>query len=121
MEQVAQIVGDRLPDARLQKLKTAVAEATMNAMEHGNEYDPDKPVKIAVTVSEQAVTVQITDQGGGSPINSESVTPDLDAKLAGEQTPRGWGLFLIKSMVDEMNVIQDENQHTLALVMKIED
>jgi serine phosphatase RsbU (regulator of sigma subunit)/anti-sigma regulatory factor (Ser/Thr protein kinase) len=127
MERVAEIVGDRLPEARLQKLKTAVAEATMNAMEHGNEYDPDKPVKIEVVMNEtatstgsgQAVTVHITDQGGGSP-TSESVTPDLSAKLAGEQTPRGWGLFLIKNMVDEMNVIQDENQHTIELVMNLE-
>ena len=53
------------------------------------------------------------------PLHSESVTPDLSAKLAGEQTPRGWGLFLIKNMVNEMNVIQDENQHTIELVMKI--
>lgn len=121
MVRVAEIVGDRLPDARLQKLKTAVAEATMNAMEHGNQYNEDKPVIIAVDVSEQAITVHITDQGGGSPIDSESATPDLSAKLAGEQTPRGWGLFLIKNMVDEMNMIQDEDQHTIELVMKIED
>ena len=47
-------------------------------------------------------------------------TPDLDAKLAGDQSPRGWGLFLIKNMVDEMNVYQDESHHTIELVMNLE-
>ncbi len=30
--------------------------------------------------------------------------PDLDAKLEGRQKPRGWGLFLIRHMVDGMDV-----------------
>ncbi len=119
MAQVADFIGHRLPAERLEKLKTAVAEATMNAMEHGNQYDPDKPVKIAVTVSETAVHVYITDQGSGNPVDT-AVTPDLDAKLAGEQSPRGWGLFLIKNMVDELNVTYDETQHTIELVMGLE-
>ncbi|NJN53495.1 MAG: SpoIIE family protein phosphatase [Anaerolineae bacterium] len=119
MAQVAEIVGEALPSNRLEKLKTAVAEATMNAMEHGNKYDEDKPVNIEVVMSETAVTVRITDQGGGKPVNN-AAAPDLDAKLAGEQSPRGWGLFLIKNMVDEMNVIQDETHHTIELVMNVE-
>ena len=31
------------------------------------------------------------------------------------QTPRGWGLFLIRSMVDEMHVSSDEGHHTVEL------
>jgi len=116
MAQVAEVVGDRLPPARLEKLKTAVAEATMNAMEHGNKYAADQPVRIEVAASETAVRVRVTDQGGGKPIPAKA-DPDLDAKLAGEQSPRGWGLFLIKSMVDEMNVVQDEKHHTVELIV----
>ncbi|MBK7915267.1 MAG: ATP-binding protein [Chloroflexi bacterium] len=76
-------------------MKTAVAEATMNAMEHGNKYDPDKPARLKVFVDETAVRITITDEGGGAPLKTNT-TPDLEAKLAGEQSPRGWGLFLIK-------------------------
>ena len=119
MVQVAEVVADRLPQPRLEKLKTAVAEATMNGMEHGNRYDADKPVTIAVEESETAVRVLITDHGGGKPIVNNA-DPDLDAKLAGDQSPRGWGLFLIKNMVDEMNVYQDERHHTVELVMNLE-
>jgi serine phosphatase RsbU (regulator of sigma subunit)/anti-sigma regulatory factor (Ser/Thr protein kinase) len=117
MRRVAEEVGALgLPTARLDRLKTAVAEATMNAIEHGNKNQPEKPVSIRIAASDNAVSVQITDSGRGQHI-PESTTPDLDAKLAGEQTPRGWGLFLIKNMVDEMNVASDDVHHTVELLM----
>ena len=106
-----------LPEARRKRLETAVAEATMNAMEHGNKYQEDVPVNIHVFVEDEKLTIRITDQGGGADIPA-STTPDLVAKLAGEQSPRGWGLFLIKNMVDEMNVVQDEETNTIELVIK---
>ncbi|MCB8936845.1 MAG: SpoIIE family protein phosphatase [Ardenticatenaceae bacterium] len=117
MERVAEVVTGLLPDGRLQKLKTAVAEATMNAMEHGNKYDPDKPARLRVFVAETSIRVTITDEGGGPPLKTAD-SPNLEAKLAGEQSPRGWGLFLIQNMVDEMHVHQDAQQHTIELVMR---
>ena len=100
---------------RLERLKTAVAEATMNAMEHGNNYDADLQVEITVTRSAAALVVRITDHGGGREI-PETPAPDLEAKLEGKQSPRGWGLFLIKNMVDEVHAEGDGHRHTLELV-----
>src|SRR5579859_2962950 len=97
MERVAQRVQSlRLSPPRLEQLKTAVAEATMNAMEHGNHYRADKPVTLAVRASESVLLVCITDLGGTRLLVADPVVPDLAAKLAGEQSPRGWGLFLIQ-------------------------
>ena len=119
MEQVAAAVaGLDLPADRLERLKTAVGEATMNAMEHGNRYDPDLPVAIRVQTTADELIVSITDHGGGQPI-PEADAPDLEAKLAGLQSPRGWGLFLIRSMVDELRVTDDDTYHTVELVMKL--
>src|SRR6266568_511026 len=108
-----------LPVRRLDQLKTAVAEATMNAMEHGNHYLPDRPVYIKVLASQAALSVRITDHGGTRILPSESgiEVPDIEAKLAELQTPRGWGLFLIKHMVDEMNISSDASHHTVELIM----
>jgi len=118
MERVAAAVaGLGLSADRLDRLKTAVAEATMNAMEHGNRYDPDLPVAIQVQTNADEVIVSITDHGGGQPI-PEADAPDLEAKLAGLQSPRGWGLFLIRSMVDDMRVTDDGVHHAVELVMK---
>ncbi len=110
------VQGIDFTETRLKQLETAVAEATMNAMEHGNHYDPDKPVSILVLRREHQLVIRIRDLGGGKPI-PEAVTPDIDAKLAGLQSPRGWGLFLIHNMVDEMHASSDETHHILELVM----
>ncbi len=121
MEEVAGAVeGLGLPDRTLERLKTAVAEATMNAMEHGNQYRSEAPVVIEVSASEVDLSVKLTDEGSGPPA-FDSETPDLEAKLEGMQTPRGWGLFLIKSMVDEMSVTGDERHHTVELVVHLDD
>jgi anti-sigma regulatory factor (Ser/Thr protein kinase) len=119
MEEVAGTVGGLgLPDRTMERLKTAVAEATMNAMEHGNRYREEAPVLIEVSASDAELSVKITDEGTGPP-TFDPQTPDLEAKLEGAQTPRGWGLFLIKSMVDEMNVTGDERHHTVELILHL--
>jgi anti-sigma regulatory factor (Ser/Thr protein kinase) len=107
-----------LPDSQIQRLRTAVSEATMNAIEHGNKKQPELPVRIQVLVSDTALTVRITDRGGGRPIPEPQI-PDLEAKLAGLQSPRGWGLFMIEHMVDEMHVTADESHHTVELVLHL--
>lgn len=118
LARVAGVVKDLgLAPLRLERLKTAVAEATMNAIEHGNHNRPEVPVQIRVTANRSDVRVTITDQGGlpaGAPAPD---APDLEAKLAGQQTPRGWGLFLIKNMVDEMTVSAAGAQHTISLTV----
>ena len=120
MEEVAGTVeGLGLPERTMERLKTAVAEATMNAMEHGNHYRREAPVLIEVTTTEVELSVKITDEGTG-PASFDPETPDLEAKLDGGQTPRGWGLFLIKSMVDNMNVTGDERHHTVELILHLD-
>jgi anti-sigma regulatory factor (Ser/Thr protein kinase) len=109
-----------LPEARLKRLETAVGEATMNAMEHGNEYRADKPVTVRVLTETEAVRVRITDHGG-APVDREAEVPDIEAKLAGLQRPRGWGMFLIKNMVDEAHESSDGTLHTVELVMRLDD
>lgn len=108
-----------LPSDRLERLKTAVSEATMNAIEHGNGSDPGKQVHVAVLAAKNRVVVRIRDQGGGPAIPPPD-TPDLEAKLAGMQTPRGWGLFLIEQMVDELTTETNGDHHTVELVMHLE-
>jgi serine/threonine-protein kinase RsbW len=116
---VAEVVKEvGLSEQRLSRLKTAVAEATMNSMEHGNRYRPEAPVVIEVLSSGADLSVRINDQGRSLVPDTE--VPDLDAKLDELQTPRGWGLFLIRNMVDEMHITSDEVHHTVRLVMHLE-
>jgi serine phosphatase RsbU (regulator of sigma subunit)/anti-sigma regulatory factor (Ser/Thr protein kinase) len=108
-----------LADRNLENLKMAVGEATMNAIEHGNQFRTDVPVEVRVRASKKTVVVEIVDRGGGHAIGSPP-TPDLEAKLAGEQSPRGWGLFLIEHMVDEVKVETVGERRTVSLVVELE-
>jgi len=120
MQRVVQAVQPlHLSQERLEQLKTAVAEATMNAMEHGNHYLPEKPVAITVQASNEALLVRIVDHGGTRLLPDDTVEPDIEAKLAGLQSPRGWGLFLIKNMVDDMHIFEDATHHTVELIMNL--
>jgi anti-sigma regulatory factor (Ser/Thr protein kinase) len=120
MRRIGQAVEElHLSQVALDRLNTAVAEATMNAIEHGNKNRPELPVDIWLRVSPTALSVRITDQGGDQPI-PEPEAPNLEAKLAGLQTPRGWGLFLIKNLMDEMYVTSDATHHTIELILYLE-
>jgi anti-sigma regulatory factor (Ser/Thr protein kinase) len=120
MERVAEVVKELgLSKERLERLKTAVAEATMNAMEHGNRYRPEVPVVIEVLTSGVDLSVRINDQGKSLVPDPDREVPELEAKLEGLQMPRGWGLFLIRNLVDEMHITSDEVHHTVGLVMHL--
>jgi anti-sigma regulatory factor (Ser/Thr protein kinase) len=120
MESVAEAVRELdIRGENLERLKTAVAEATMNAMEHGNHYRAELPVLIEVSASDTQLSVKITDEGSGTPV-FQAETPDLQAKLKGMQSPRGWGLFLIKNMVDDMEVTGDEHHLTVKLLLNLD-
>lgn len=109
-----------LPAPILAKLRTAVAEATMNAIEHGNQNRADVPVRVTVAIEGGDLVVRIRDEGGERPIPIVE-TPDIAAKLAGEQSPRGWGLFLIQQMVDAVRVTTDGRYHVTELVVHLEE
>lgn len=120
MERVAEAVrGLGLAPARLERLKTAVAEATMNAMEHGNEYRPEALFAVRVLASAEDLSVLVTDRGSGPVPTPSAEAPDLGARLEEREPPRGWGLFLIRHMVDEMNVTTGEDRHTVELVLRL--
>ena len=121
MEKVADAVKELpLSGQRLARLKTAVAEATMNAMEHGNRYDPEVPVRIQVWLLKERLLVRVIDRGSGPLSSLTEKGPDLEAKLEYAQTPRGWGVFLIERMVDEVRVSGNPDHHTVELVMRLE-
>jgi anti-sigma regulatory factor (Ser/Thr protein kinase) len=108
-----------LERARLERLKTAVSEAAMNAIEYGSQSDPSIPIEVEVVQTAVDLVVRISDRGLSGPLGGTE-EPDLAKKLAGEQKPRGWGLFLIKHMVDAMEVETHGAGQTVTLTLHLE-
>jgi anti-sigma regulatory factor (Ser/Thr protein kinase) len=90
----------------------------MNAIEHGNRGRPEIPVDVEVIQEGNDIIVAITDLGGEHGLPGQVEEPDLLLKLEGEQRARGWGLFLIRNMVDAMQVRTDGTRHTIQLTMR---
>ena len=120
MDEVADAVGGLgIAPAQLERLKTAVSEAAMNAIEYGSQNDPAVPFEVVAAVEGADLVVRITDRGSGGPLG-EKDEPDIDRKLAGDQKPRGWGLFLIKHMVDAVDATTHGTGQTVTLTLHLE-
>ena len=94
---VARLMG--FSDERIEDLKTAVAEACINAMEHGNKFDDSLSVGVILSMDANSLEVKVTDTGEGP--QSKTAAPDIDRKMQGEEEARGMGMFLIQALVDE--------------------
>lgn len=103
---------------RLIALKLAVAEAVRNALEHGNQFNPELVVRLQVQISPTTLLVRIADQGTSGVI---SEPPDLETKLAHPETKRGWGLQLISHIADRWQFANEATGHTIELVMNLDE
>jgi anti-sigma regulatory factor (Ser/Thr protein kinase) len=120
MDRVAAAVADLgLTPERLERLKTAVSETAMNAIEYGSRNQTEVPFDVDVAVTATDVIVRVTDRALSGPVPTDAETPDIERKLAGEQKPRGWGLFLIEHMVDAMDVTTDDVAGTQTVSLRM--
>ena len=84
---VAKLMGFR--EDRVEDLKTAVAEACINAIEHGNRLNEGLSVGVVLSVDADSLEVKVIDDGKG--MKSRPVKPDIDRKMHGEEDQRGVG------------------------------
>jgi serine/threonine-protein kinase RsbW len=118
---VARLMGFR--DDRIEDLKTAVAEACINAIEHGNRLNEKLSVGVVLMASADSLEVKVVDQGKGMKAQPGNLNrPDIDRKMRGEEDPRGMGIFLIQALVDEAEWVAgtDGNSSYLRLVIRLD-
>lgn len=84
---------------RIEDLKTAVAEACINAIEHGNQFNHAVRVGVVLSSKEDELEVKVIDDGRG--VSARPSSPNMERKMAGEEDPRGMGMFLIEALVDK--------------------
>ena len=94
---VAKLMG--FPEDRVEDLKTAVAEACINAIEHGNRLNERLSVGVVLSAGPDQLEVKVIDDGKG--IQKQPSRPNIDRKMHGDEDPRGLGMFLIQALVDE--------------------
>lgn len=107
-------------DERIEDLKTAVAEACINAMEHGNKLDERLPVGVVLSMNSESLEVTVTDEGHG--LSGQVPRPDIDRKMHEDESPRGMGMFLIESLVDEVEWVRSPQTGSYArMVIRLDE
>ena len=91
--------------------RVGLTEALSNAMLYGNASDPQKRVRVEVTVRRKEVAVRVTDEGVGF---DPALVPDptLPANIS---KSGGRGIFLMKALMDEVRFNDQGNSVTLVL------
>lgn len=87
-------------DDEIMKISMAVREAAVNAVLHGNAYDPKKKVTLAFERTAQDLVITIRDQGKGLDASKipDPLAPDNLMKTSGR------GIFLIRSFMDVVEI-----------------
>ena len=102
---------------RVEDLKTAVSEACINAIEHGNKLNESLSVVVTLAMGADSLEVKIRDQGQG--VRQEIQVPDMQRKIMGEEDPRGMGMFLIQALVDKAEYVSEPAGSYARLVIRL--
>ena len=96
------------------EISMALIEATINAFEHS---ESQKDIFINFTISDDELTIKVIDKGKG--FDSEGIQiPDIDSKLKKQERKRGWGVMLIKELMDSVDYESGNDGTTLTMTKK---
>ena len=112
----AKIVG--FAQERIEDLKTAVAEACINAIVHGNQGHPDTRVQVTMKFNDDIFSVSVKDGGNGIPhLPKDKTVMQSIEKL---EPPKGLGTYLIKQLMDEVEFNDmTKDGHAVKMVIKL--
>ena len=102
-------------DEDVMKISMAVREAAVNAVLHGNGYDPGKKVTLAFERTAENLIITIRDQGKGLDVSKipDPLAPDNLLKTSGR------GIFLIRSFMDEVQISPSQTGTEIKLIKRV--
>jgi serine/threonine-protein kinase RsbW len=103
---------------RIEDLKSAVAEACINAMQHGNKWRPEARVVVNMNFRDDTFIVSVMDEGDGMPEVPEY--PGIVRIIEEEVPARGLGVFMIQQLVDRAKFNQTTTEgHVVTIEIKL--
>ena len=104
------------PDVTFQ-IGLAVEELGVNIVNYGYEDDKDHEIRIVISSEDEAITIEIEDDGHAFNPLSDAPAPDLDAEVE-DRTVGGLGIHLVRTMMDEVHYQRQQNKNRLTLVKR---
>ena len=103
---------DMLPEHERDLLMTAFRELLINAMEHGAGFDPSKVIEVTAARTDRAIVYHFRDPGSGfdrsdlahaaHPGRPEEILNIVEQRERLGLRPGGFGMLLVKQIVDEL-------------------
>lgn len=99
---IINLIKDKLSEIKgricidLPGLNLILDEAIINAMEHGNKWDPSKNILIKISLVRKDIQIEIEDEGQGFDFFHKFTPGEIKPKLS----ERGRGLLLIQQFCD---------------------
>lgn len=97
------------------RIAMAVREAAINAVLHGNAYDPGKKVALDFERTGDDLVITIRDQGRGLDVDKipDPLAPENLLKTSGR------GIFLIRSFMDEVHIHPSQTGTEIKLIKHV--
>ena len=102
-------------DEEIMKISMAVREAAVNAVLHGNAYDPAKKVILAFERTGRDLVITVRDQGRGLDMSKvpDPLAPENLMKTSGR------GIFLIRSFMDVVEIHPTQTGTELKMIKHV--
>src|SRR5499433_3478605 len=102
-------------DDEVMQIAMAVREAAVNAVLHGNAYDPDKKVRLEFERTGNDLVITIRDQGKGLDLSKvpDPLAPENLLKTSGR------GIFLMRSFMDVVEIRPSSTGTELKLIKHV--
>ena len=102
-------------EEEVMKIAMAVREAAVNAVLHGNAYDPGKKVRVDFERTNRELVITIRDQGKGLDLSKipDPLAPENLLKTSGR------GIFLIRSFMDEVEINPSQTGTEIKLIKHV--
>jgi serine/threonine-protein kinase RsbW len=112
--QTAEVVSKhmQLDNEKTNEISLALIEACINAFEHS---ESKSEVFIHFIISDESLTIKVIDKGKGFDSSKISI-PNIENKLGSDEKKRGWGIMLIKELMDSVNFESNDQGTTLTMI-----
>lgn len=100
-----------LSEEKSAEVSMALIEACINAFEHS---ETKEDIYIHFIISDENLTIKVIDKGVGFDASSIKL-PNIDEKMGTNERKRGWGLMLIKELMDKVDYRSDNTGTTLTM------
>lgn len=107
-----------LTPAAIDDVQLCVAEGINNVIKHSYVNQTGRPIVVIVGIQKDLIIIDITDRGHAMDERLLKIVtaPNIDNLPIDKLPEGGWGLYIIKTKMDEVRYYNNGQHHTLRMV-----